>query len=316
MKFLVIMDPIEAVQVDKDTTFGFMLAAQARGHELWYCQQRNLHLKGNVGCAKAWPVTVQAVQGEHFTLGAAVDGPMAGFDSVWMRKDPPVDRAFLHATYVLDFAGTQVLNRPSGLRDANEKIYALNFPTVIPETRVTRDAEQIKAWLAERAGLENGALIVKPIDGHGGRGIFRIEQGDRNINAILEALTGEGEQWVMAQAYLPQAREGDKRILLVDGEPLGAILRVPQADDNRGNMHVGGSVKPSPLTPRDLEICDAVGSKLREDGLMFVGLDVIGGHLTEVNVTSPTGIMEVLALGGIDVGDAYVAWIEAHPDWR
>lgn len=312
MKFLIVMDPAETVLVDKDTTFGFMLAAQARGHELWYCHQDQLYLRGNIARATAWPVTVKPVQGEHFERGPAEDVALMGFDSVWMRKDPPVDRAFLHATYILDYANTQVLNRPQGLRDANEKIYSLNFPDVIPETLVTREAAHIKDWLARR----DSPLIVKPVDGHGGRGIFRLDHGDKNINAILEALTGEGEQWVMAQAYLPAAREGDKRILLVDGEPLGAILRVPQADDNRGNIHVGGTVQAVELTPRDREICAAVAPKLKEDGLVFVGLDVIGDCLTEVNVTSPTGIREVKKLGGVDIGDRFVQWVENNPDWR
>jgi glutathione synthase len=306
MKILVVMDPIEQVNVAKDTSFGFMLAAAARGHSLFYCGIEHLYTVGGEARAVAWPVTVREIQGEHYTLGPVLDGPLSHFDSVWMRKDPPVDRAFLHATYILDHAGTQVLNRPSGLRDANEKIYALNFPGAIPETRVTRDARQIRAWLETRGE----PLIVKPVDGHGGRGIFRLDPGDRNIGSILEVLTGEGTQWVMAQAYLPAAREGDKRIILLDGEPLGAIMRVPQPDDHRGNMHVGGSVQATELTPRDLEICAMVASKLKADGLSFVGLDVIGGFLTEVNVTSPTGIREILALGGTDIGDAFVAWVE------
>lgn len=300
------MDPLEAVVVAKDTTFGFMLAAQARGHQLYYCGIEQLYSHMGHTYAQAWPVEVQEVQGEHYRLGAPVDTPLSAYDSVWMRKDPPVDRAFLHATYLLDYAGTQVLNRPAGLRDANEKIYALNFPELIPETMVTRDAARIRRWLDER----DEPLIVKPVDGHGGRGIFRLEPGDRNLGSILEVLTGEGEQWVMAQQYLPAAREGDKRILMLDGQPMGAVLRVPQADDHRGNLHVGGSAVATSLTARDLEICRTVGPHLVADGLSFVGLDVIGDYLTEVNVTSPTGIREVLALGGPDIAEAYVAYVE------
>ncbi len=308
MKFLVVMDPIESVEVAKDTTFGFMLAAQARGHEVHYCLQDQLFLKGGRAWTTAWPVTVREVKGDHFTRKAAVTGPLSAYDSVWMRKDPPVDRAFLHATYILDHAHTQVLNAPRGLRDANEKIYSLFFESVIPETRVTRDAAQVTAWLAEK----NEPIIAKPVDGHGGRGVFLLTPGDRNNNAILEALTDEGQRWIMAQAYLPAAREGDKRLLVLDGEPLGAILRVPKADDNRGNIHVGGSVQGVEVTDRDREIAAALAPKLKADGLVFVGLDIIGGKLTEVNVTSPTGIREVKALCGVDVGDAYVAWVEAH----
>ncbi|MCA9544414.1 MAG: glutathione synthase [Myxococcales bacterium] len=308
MKFLVVMDPIETVAVAKDTTFGFMLAAQARGHEVHYCLQDQLYLQGGKAWAVAWPVTVRAVEGDHFTRGPAVRAPLSDYDSVWMRKDPPVDRAFLHATYILDYAGTQVLNHPRGLRDANEKIYSLNFPTVIPETVVTRDAEQVKAILAERGEK----MIAKPVDGHGGRGVFMLTPGDRNNNAILEALTDEGQRWIMLQAYIPEAREGDKRLLVLDGEPLGAILRVPQADDNRGNIHVGGSVVAAEVTDRDREIAAALAPRLKADGLVFVGLDIIGGLLTEVNVTSPTGIREVKKLCGVDVGDAYIAWVEQH----
>jgi glutathione synthase len=306
MRFLVIIDPIEHFDVAKDTSFGFMLAAQARGHEVYYCTQERLYTVGGEARAGVWPVTVRAVQGEHFTRGPAEERALSDFDSIWMRKDPPVDRAFLHATYLLDHAGTQVLNHPRGLRDANEKIYALNFPAVIPETMVTRDAEAVRAWLRRRGA----PLIVKPVDGHGGRGIFRLDPEDRNLGSILEVLTEEGSRWVMAQEYLPAARAGDKRILLLDGEPLGAILRVPRADDHRGNMHVGGTVQPTTLTARDREICAVVAPKLRADGLVFVGLDVIGEHLTEVNVTSPTGIREVLALGGVDIADAYIQYVE------
>ncbi|MCB9534715.1 MAG: glutathione synthase [Myxococcales bacterium] len=308
MRILVIMDPIERVLVDKDTTFGFLLAAQARGHDVWYCLQDQLYAVGDRAYASCAPIEVRPTQGQHFSLDAPVDHPLSFFDSVWMRKDPPVDRAYLHATHLLDLAGptTLVVNRPSGLRYANEKLYALHFPDFTPETMVTRDAARVKRWLAER----DAPLIVKPVDGHGGYGVFLLEPGDRNIGSILESLTEEGRRWIMAQAYLPAAREGDKRIILVDGQPLGAILRVPQADDHRGNIHVGGTVVQAELTDREQAICAALAPRLQRDGLYFVGLDVIGGYLTEVNVTSPTGIREVKALGGADIGDRYVAWCE------
>ncbi len=310
MHILVVMDPIERVRIDKDTTFGFLLAAQARGHRVWYCQQRDLYSVGDRGHARCAPVEVRPVQGDHATLGEAEDLPLSSFATVWMRKDPPVDRAYLHATHLLDLAGrdTLVVNRPSGVRFANEKLYALHFPEFTPETMVTRDARRVRAWLAAR----DAPLIVKPIDGHGGYGVFLLEPGDRNVASILETLSEDGQRWVMAQSYLPAAREGDKRIILVDGEPLGAILRVPQADDHRGNIHVGGRVVYSELTERERAMCAALGPRLRADGLYFVGLDVIGGYLTEVNVTSPTGIREVLQLGGIDIGDAFVAWCETQ----
>jgi glutathione synthase len=306
MRILVVMDPIERILVSKDTTFGFMLAAQARGHELFYCNLEHLYVEAGRTWARAAPVEVRNVAGDHYTLGAWVDVPLHELHSVWMRKDPPVDHAYLNATFLLDHAGTLVVNEPRGLRAANEKLYTLHFPEVIPETLVTRDPNRIRRWLEKRGA----PLIVKPVHGHGGLGVFYLDAGDRNVPSILETLTEEGRRWIVAQEYLPAAREGDKRIIVLDGEPLGAILRVPRADDHRGNIHQGGSTIASPLTDRDREICAALKPRLKADGLYFVGLDVIGGRLTEVNVTSPTGIRELLALAGVDAGDAYVRWIE------
>lgn len=309
MKVLVVMDPIAKVDVDKDTTFGFLLAAQDRGHAVWYCLQDDLYVgRDGRGAARARPIAVRHQPSDFFTLGAPEDLALDAFDTVWMRKDPPVDRAYLHATYVLDLTRSLVLNRPSGIRDANEKFYALNFPEHTPETLVTRDAGRIKAWLAGRTE----PLIVKPVDGHGGFGIFMLTPGDRNVGSILEVLTEDGTRWVMAQAYLPAAREGDKRIVLVDGEPLGAILRVPKADDHRGNIHVGGTVVATALTAADRAICATIGPRLRKDGLSFVGIDVIGDRLTEVNVTSPTGIREIEQLGGEAIGHRFVEWVEGQ----
>ena len=304
------MDDIAVVNPDKDTTFGFLLAAQARGHDVYYCNLRHLFTDSRGGVAESAPLRVIHQADDFFELGPWADVPLSDFHTVWMRKDPPVDRAFLHATYILDHAGpdTLVLNNPTGLRDANEKIYALNFPEFIPQTLVTRQPARIRAWL----GARDEPLIVKPVDGHGGAGIFRLERADRNVASILETLTEDGTKWVMAQDYLPAAREGDKRIIMIDGEPCGAIMRVPRGDDHRGNIHVGGTVHATELTPREREICAAVGPRLRADGLSFVGLDVIGGYLTEINVTSPTGIREIKNLGGRDLGDEFVAWVEGQ----
>lgn len=309
LRILVIMDPIEAVNVDKDTTFGFMLAAQTRGHELFYCQQHQLFAEpGGHAAVRCAAVQVWHRAQTFFELGPWSDAPLHTFDTIWMRKDPPVDRDYLHATYLLDHAGPQttVLNRPAGLRSANEKLYALHFSQFTPETLVTREATRIRAWL-ENAPFP---LIVKPVDGHGGRGVFLLQRDDRNVPSILETLTDDGRRWIMVQRYLPEAREGDKRILMLDGEPMGAILRVPRSDENRGNIHVGGQVVRTTLTPREREMCAVIGPRLRADGLTFVGLDVIGDHLTEVNVTSPTGIRELLALDGIDVAAAFVRFCE------
>jgi len=309
MKILVVMDPFSTVNPAKDTSFGFLLAAGERDHSTWYCTQDQLYARRD-GRAATWARRVQVFDRAHdfYQESAAEDLPLDAFDTVWMRKDPPVDRAYLHATYLLDLTDALVVNRPAGIRSANEKLYALHFPDVIPETMVTRDAARIRAWLHERSE----PLIVKPVDGHGGKGIFLLEKHDRNVPSVLETLTHDGRQWVMAQAYLPAARKGDKRIILIDGEPRGAVLRVPRGDDNRGNMHVGGTVEACDLTPRELEICARIAPRLRADGLAFVGIDVIGDCLTEINVTSPTGIREIEALGGNRLGHEFVAWVEAQ----
>lgn len=307
MNILVVMDPFSTVNPAKDTTFGFLLAAGERGHATWYCTQDQLYAARN-GRAAAVVRRVQVFDRTHdfYTEGPTEDRPLDDFDTVWMRKDPPVDRAYLHATYLLDLTDALVLNNPTGIRGANEKLYALRFPDLIPETVVTRDVARIRGWLAER----DEPLIVKPVDGHGGRGIFLLEKNDRNVPSILETLTEEGQRWVMAQAYLPAARQGDKRIILIEGEPRGAILRVPRGDDHRGNMHVGGTVQATTLTERERQICARLGPSLRADGLTFVGIDVIGDHLTEVNVTSPTGIREIEALGGERLGHAFLEVVE------
>lgn len=311
MRVLVIMDPVEQADVRKDTTLGFVLAAQRRGHEVFYAQQASLHvLPGGRAGARCAALRLDVDASPPYTLGPWVDAPLSSFHTVWMRKDPPVDRDYLHATQLLDHAGPDVLvlNRPGALRDANEKLWALQFPEFTPETWVTRSQAQIRGWLAD----VSHPLVVKPVDGHGGRGVFLLHKDDRNVPSILETLTDDGRRWVMVQRYLPEARAGDKRIILLDGEPRGAILRVPKADEHRGNIHVGGTVVPTTLTPREQQICAVVGAKCRAAGLVFVGLDVIGDHLTEVNVTSPTGIREILELGGNDIADEYVQWCEQH----
>lgn len=310
MRILVIMDPIERVHPDKDTSFGFMLSAQARGHELFYCQAEDLYITPDgAGGARCAPVSVRHQATDFVTVGEWSGRPLGDFHTIWMRKDPPVDWTYLHATYILDRApeGTLVVNRPSATRGANEKLYALNWPELCPPTLVTRDAERINEWLAE-----GEPLIAKPVDGHGGAGIFLLSPGDRNVPSIIESLTHEGERWIIVQAYLPAAREGDKRIILIDGEPMGAILRVPLDSDHRGNMHVGGNAVYAEITDEERAMCALMAPRLRADGLYFVGLDVIGGKMTEINVTSPTGIREIKALGGPDLGEAYVKWIEGR----
>ena len=311
MRIAFVMDPLEHVNVDADTTFAFMLAAKRRGHEVCYVRARDLSARGNEARTIARRCDVRPVQGDHFTLEAPVEGPLHDFDCVFMRKDPPFDDAYLYACQLLELAeerGTLVMNRPRGIMAANEKLYALKFPGAIPSTLVTKRPDDIKAFATEHGGR----CIIKPLDGHGGEGVLLASHEDRNLNAILELTTKHGTEYLMCQEYLPAAREGDKRIIMLDGEPLGAILRVPRADENRGNIHVGGSVVKTELTARDRAICEEAGPRLREDGLWFVGLDVIGGYLTEVNVTSPTGIQEMSRLDEIDGSGQVIAWIEGQ----
>ena len=292
LRFAFIMDPIQHVLIDKDTTFVFMLEAQARGHEVWYLEMSDLFIERARAMGRARRIELRREANNHFTFGAEHTGPLGEFDAIFMRKDPPFDIAYLHATQLLDLAqneGAVVLNRPAGLRAANEKLYALNFPGVIPATLITHDATRLKAFLDELGG----EMIIKPIDGHGGAGIFYVRQDDRNLNSILETLTRDGHEAIIAQQYIPEVRQGDKRLIALNGEPIGCTLRVPRADENRGNIHVGGTCVKADITDRDKEICQTVAPFLQRDGLYFVGLDIIGDYLTEVNVTSPTGVQEI-----------------------
>jgi len=308
MRILVVMDPIQQVDAPKDTTVGFILAAQCLGHDVYYCEQQHLFSQDGLGYAHAGRLRIDTEDPLAYELATAQPTALSDFDTVWMRKDPPVDRAYLHATHILDLAGdrTLVVNSPGGLRYANEKMSAQFFPEFCPTTLVTRNCDQIRSLLNNA----EEPLVLKPIDGHGGSGVFVVNPGDRNAGSIVETLTEEGRRWVVVQSYLAAARLGDKRIILIDGEPHGAIIRIPKDDDHRGNIHVGGRVEHVDLDERDREICNAIGPRLREDGLWFVGLDIIGGYLTEVNVTSPTGIREIQEFTGRDVGAAYVKWVE------
>ncbi|HEY8514236.1 MAG TPA: glutathione synthase [Candidatus Binatia bacterium] len=304
-----VMDPLPVINIDKDTTFAFLLEAQSRGHEIFYIDARDLALNRGVPEATFRSVSVRRKQGDHFTLGDARREPLVWFDAVFLRKDPPFDMDFFFDTHIaslVDRRKTLVINDPRGLREANEKLYALNFPDVIPESLVTSDVRRLKEFLVDMGG----EMIIKPLDGCGGAGVFHLHRGDRNLNSILEFATNESRRRVMAQRYLPEVRKGDKRIILIDGEPRGAVLRVPSEEEARSNLHVGGSAVAFEMSPRDLEICARVGPKLREDGLVFVGLDVIGDYLTEVNVTSPTGVQEIAALYGKHLEVEMIDWVE------
>jgi glutathione synthase len=308
LKIGVVMDPVDKINIDKDTTFVLMLEAQQRGHEIHFMEIDDLFLRG--GMAHGRYRTLELARANpHYRLGEPKTGPLDEFDSMWMRKDPPFDMKFFFATHLLSLIDGRkcfLLNNPKGLREANEKLYALRFPEQIPQTLVSGDMATLKAFMAELGG----EMIVKPLDGCGGSGVFFLSGQDRNTNSILEAATDNGRRLIMAQRYLPEIRQGDKRIIVLDGEPLGAVLRVPLESETRGNIHVGGQCVKTSVTERDKQICAALAPSLRADGLYFVGLDVIGSYLTEVNVTSPTGIQEVNALDGVRLESQVVDFVE------
>lgn len=308
LKIGVVMDPVEKIDIDKDTTFVLMLEAQHRGHEVYFMEVDDLFVRGGTPHGRYRRLELKRAT-PHYKLGDPVEGPLEDFDSVWMRKDPPFDMKFFFSTHVLsliDRSKCFVMNDPDGLREANEKLYALRFPEQIPQTLVSSDMRRLKEFMDELGG----EMIVKPLDGAGGSGVFYLNQQDRNTNSILEAATDNGRRLIMAQRYLPEIRQGDKRIIVLNGEPLGAVLRVPLEWETRGNIHVGGQVVKTEVTERDQEICAALAPLLRADGLYFVGLDVIGNYLTEVNVTSPTGIQEVNALNGVHLERQVVDFVE------
>jgi glutathione synthase len=311
LRILYVMDPLARVLIDQDTTFAFMLEGQRRGHEQHHCGIEDLFVERSIPHGRVRDVSVRRAE-VHYTLGEERSAPLGSFDVVFMRKDPPFDLAYYFATHVLglvDPRTTLVVNDPRGLREANEKLYALHFPDVIPESLVSADAARLRAFM-EALG---GEMIVKPLDGCGGAGVFHLQRGDRNLNAILEVSTLNGTRLVMAQRYLAAVRSsGDKRVIVLAGEPLGAIARVPQEDEHRGNIHVGGQVQRAAVDARDREICRRMAPRLEADGLYFVGLDVIGGLVTEVNVTSPTGIQEIDRLDGACLEARVLDWVEAR----
>ena len=296
MRLLFIVDPLDRLALAGDTSYALMLEAASRGWDVWTCLIGDLGLVGDDAVTLASPtiVTAGTTPAEAFQVEAASHKRLADFDMVLMRKDPPVDVSYLHATWILDHARgkTLLVNDPRGLRELNEHLAVLRFPSLTPETIVTRSAADLRAF--QKA--QGGAIVVKPVDGFGGLGIFVVRDGDPNASSIIETSTGAGTRWTLAQRYLPEAVEGDKRIVLVDGEPVGAVLRVPASAEARGNLHVGGRAVKSEITKRDREIIDALKPFLREHGQVLVGLDVIGGMLTELNITSPTGIRHIARL--------------------
>jgi glutathione synthase len=300
LNVVVVMDPIGSIRIAKDSTFAMLLEAQRRGHALHYVLPGGLGMAGGVAQARIAPLQVRDDPADWFKLGPASHRALGSDDLVLMRKDPPVDADYIHDTQILGMArrqGAQVVNDPRGLRDMNEKLAALEFPQCCPPTLVSRDAALVKAFVAE-----HGDAVLKPLDGMGGRSIFRARAGDANLNVILETLTDGGRHLAMAQRYLPQIVDGDKRILLIDGEPVDYCLaRIPQGDEFRGNLAAGGRGEGRPLSERDRWIAAQVGPEMKRRGMRFVGLDVIGDWLTEVNVTSPTCIRELDAEFGLNI---------------
>lgn len=317
MKLAFIIDPIHQLDPCHDTSIALIEAAQILGHEVWITQANLL----SVVDGKAWAflqrvelVPVQLVEGRWvaanpwYKLSDSSLTSLETMDTVFMRTDPPVNDSYLYATYILDYIDqnkTLLINSPSGIRGANEKMYALQFTKAIPETIVSADKQFIREFVEAK-----GAAILKPLGNKAGEGILFLQSSDRNFNSIVELSTLQGRVPVMVQTYLPAAKEGDKRIILLNGEPIGALNRLSSGTDFRNNMATGGTVAQTEITPREDEICTQLAERLRQDGLIFVGIDVIGGYLTEVNVTSPTGIREIDRLDGIRLGDQIIQWIE------
>ncbi|MET0795324.1 MAG: glutathione synthase [Polyangiaceae bacterium] len=307
MRFLFVMDPAETMTADKDTTFAFIRGAMARGHECLHCLPRELSNEGRDVFARARSVKVSASP-PHVSLGSDERVELAKLDAVFVRKDPPFDAAYLYLTQQLDLVKDRVfvMNDPTGVRDANEKLFTFQFLEFMPRSLVSAEPAQIIAFVS----TVGGTAVLKPLDGAGGSGVVVLTTGDRNVRSMVDIMTMEGKRLAMVQEYQPAIRQGDKRILLLNGEPLGAILRVPREDDVRANIHAGGQVQACELSAREAEMVKAVAPKLRQHGLWFVGLDVIGEKLIEVNVTSPTGIQELGRHQGKRPEEDVIAWVE------
>ncbi|WP_135466645.1 glutathione synthase [Crenalkalicoccus roseus] len=309
LRVAVQMDPIETINIDADSTFALMLEAQARGHALWHYLPRDLALTSGRVLAAARPVTVERIKGAHWRFGPEEELDLSAMDVVLMRQDPPFDMAYITATHILEHIHprTLVVNDPAAVRNAPEKLYVTHFPDLMPETLVTADRRQIMRF-RER----HETIILKPLFGNGGAGVFLVKPDDMNLNALLEMFTERSREPLVVQKYVPAVRQGDKRIILVDGEALGAINRVPAEREARSNMHVGGRPEKTTLTEREREICARIGPELKKRGLIFVGIDVIGGYLTEINVTSPTGLQEIARFDGVHLERAIWDAIEAR----
>ncbi|MCA3487317.1 MAG: glutathione synthase [Rhodobacter sp.] len=295
LKVALQMDPIGSVNIDADSTFRIALEAQARGHTLFFYTPDRLAFDEGRVTARGWPIDLRREKGNHVTYGPEAEVDLATFDVVWLRQDPPFDMGYITTTHILEriHPGTLVVNDPFWVRNSPEKLLVLNYPHLTPPTMIARDLATIRAFKAR-----HGDVILKPLYGNGGAGVFRLDPNDRNLASLHELFTGMSREPLIVQKFLPDVARGDKRIILVDGEPVGAINRVPQAGETRSNMHAGGRPEKTGLTARDREICAAIGPDLKAKGQLFVGIDVIGDWLTEINVTSPTGLQEMERFDG------------------
>ena len=298
LKVAIQMDPIGPINIDGDSTFRIAEEAQARGHSLFYYTPDKLAYQEGRVTARGWPLTVQRIKGDHFTLGDEVEVDLADFDVLWLRQDPPFDMGYITTTHILDMIHpkTLVVNDPFWVRNYPEKLLVLNFPELTPPTMIARDLETLKAFRKR-----HGDVILKPLYGNGGAGVFKLNHADSNLASLHEMFSGINREPLIMQKFLPDVSKGDKRVILIDGEAVGAINRVPATGETRSNMHVGGRPEKVDLTDRDREICAAIGPLLREKGQVFVGIDVIGDWLTEINVTSPTGLQELERFDGTNV---------------
>lgn len=313
IKLGVVMDPIDRISFHKDTTLALLNAAQERGIDLFYMEQSDLSIQQGVAMGRMAPLRVDMNPNDWYQLGDVTDQPLAALNIIIMRKDPPFDSEFIYSTYILERAeqaGVLVANKPQSLRDCNEKVFATEFADLMTPTIVTRRADLLKAF-----HKQHGDVIFKPLDGMGGSSIFRLQANDPNVSVIIETLTDHGAQQIMAQCFIPDIREGDKRILMIDGEPVPFCLaRIPAVGETRGNLAAGGRGVTQPLSAENRAVAEKIGPILKAKGLYFVGLDIIGNHLTEINVTSPTCVREISRDSGIDVAGQFIDCLLAKLD--
>ena len=311
LSFAIQMDPVAGIDIAGDSTFALGLEAQSRGHNLWYYTPDKLSFHEGKITARGQSLQLFDLSDAFFKTGPVETRSLDEFDVVLMRQDPPFDMAYITATHILERlpASTMVVNNPAEVRNAPEKLLVTHYPDLLPATLISRDNDAIHAFRAKHKDI-----IVKPLFGNGGAGVFRIQPNDQNLNSLLEMFFVNSREPIMVQAFLPAVRDGDKRVILVNGEPVGAVNRIPNDGEARSNFHVGGTAAPTQLTTRDKHLCATIGPELKRRGLLFVGIDIIGGYLTEINVTSPTGIREIQRLSGIDIAALTIDAIEQqHP---